>query len=190
MKYDTSIVERILELFGTGDHSIKDICKIVKISPMTFHRWREEKSDFSDRLKEVEEMRIESLKDLSRTGLVKLLNGYQYEEISREMASVPYKVRDEKTGKYEVQFDSAGKVITRQYPSKIKSVTKYIMPNPTAVLSTLKNLDPENFPDVSKLDHTTGGEKLNSVEQLLTLSPEELRKKKLEIQAKLNNNGK
>lgn len=143
MKYNNKIADKICELLATGRHRIEDICKMVGITKATFYHWKDSKLYFSDKLKEAEEKRLESFADMAKSGLAKLLDVHQFVETKTE---------------YETVKDKDGKD-TRRVKSKTKT-TKFIMPNPAAVIFTLTNRLPDDWKN--KHDHTTNGESLNS----------------------------
>lgn len=123
MKYSPEIVKQICELVATGDHIIKDICKQVGISEAIYYVWKEEKLEFLELLKKAEAERLQAFKNMARSGLAKLLDVYEFEEVTTEF------------------IDQKGK-------PKVKSrkvTKKVIMPNATAVIFALTNQDSENF---------------------------------------------
>lgn len=132
MKYTKDLVDRICELFATGEHSVADVCAQVGLAKSTFHKWKEEKSDFSDALKKAEALRLSAFKQMARSGLAKLLDVYEHDEMSRSFSV-------DKNGKRRIKFEK----VTR----------RKVMPNATAVIFALKNLDPENFQDKQEVEH-------------------------------------
>lgn len=77
---------------------------------------------------------------MALSGLAKLLNEHEYEEIHTDYV-------DGKDGKPKVKSQ--------------KRVKKKIMPNPTAVIFTLTNRDSIDWKHQSNIDHTTKGESMN-----------------------------
>jgi transposase-like protein len=126
MKYTKDLVERICELFATGEHSVASVCTQVGISEAVFYRWKNDKVEFVESLKKAEALRLSAFKQMARSGLAKLLDVYEYDEMSRS-----YSV--DKHGKRRVKFE--------------KATRRKVMPNATAVIFALKNLDAENFQD-------------------------------------------
>lgn len=126
MKYTQEIADKICEQFATGDYTIQDVCQQVDISRKTFYSWKTEHPEFATAIKEANTRRLEQTKHAARSGLLTLLQGKEYDEVTEEWA-----------GPEGSQVLKARKV-TR----------KLILPNPTAVIFTLKNLDSENFRDV------------------------------------------
>lgn len=132
MKYSTALAEKICAVLATGEHTIADVCKQVGITESTFYKWKLEKSEFSEALKKAEAQRLAAFKNMARSGLAKLLDVHEVEETTTEYV------------------DKAGKPII-----KSRKVTKRVfMPNATAVIFALKNLDPESFKDRQQVEHT------------------------------------
>ena len=123
MKYCQELVDRICDELATGKHTIADTCKKVGISESQYYTWKQEKSEFSEAIKRAERSRLTSLKEMAMSGLAKLLNTHEYEEVTTE---------------YENEGEKP-KIV------KQKRVKKIIMPNPTAVIFTLTNQESENW---------------------------------------------
>jgi transposase-like protein len=83
MKYTKDLVERICAEFATGEHSVADVCRKVGLTESTFYKWKAEKSEFSEALKKAEELRLSAFKQMARSGLAKMLDVYDYDEMSR-----------------------------------------------------------------------------------------------------------
>lgn len=140
MKYSKDLVQRICELFATGEHSVASVCEQVGLAESTFYKWKEEKSEFSESLKKADVLRLSAFKNMARSGLAKMLDVYEYDEMSRS-----YSV--DKNGKRRVKFE--------------KATRRKVMPNATAVIFTLKNLDPENFKEKQEIENHNKVEVLN-----------------------------
>lgn len=126
MKYTQEIADKICELFATGDYTIQEVCQQVDISRKTFYSWKSERPEFTTAIKEAGSRRLELTKQAARTGLLALLQGKEYDEVTEEWAG-----------------PEGNQVL------KSRKVTrKFIQPNPTAVIFALKNVDLENFRDV------------------------------------------
>lgn len=123
-KYSKRLVKRICDELATGNHTIADVCKKVGIDESTYYDWKNKKPEFSEALKEAEAKRLEAFADMARSGLAKLLDTHEYEEVTTE---------------YE-NDKSGNPVIKSQKRSR-----KKIMPNPTAVIFTLTNRDAANW---------------------------------------------
>lgn len=140
MKYSKDLVERICAEFASGEHSVADVCKKVGLAESTFYKWKEEKSEFSESLKKADALRLSSFKQMARSGLAKMLDVYEYDEMSRS-----YSV--DKHGKRRIKFE--------------KATRKKVMPNPTAVIFALKNLDAENFKEKQEIESHNKVELMN-----------------------------
>lgn len=136
MKYSKAIVKKICEELATGKNSVADTCKKVGISEAIFYRWKKDKIEFLEALKEVEQQRLEVFKDMAKSGLAKLLDMHTYEEVVTEYIS-------DKEGKPKIKNQ--------------KKTTKFIMPSATAVLFTLTNREPNDWKHKEHVDHTTAG---------------------------------
>lgn len=137
MKFTKKRAKKIIELYAYNEHSITEICKGVGIDRSTFYEWRKTQPEFQKMLDDVEETRLSSLKELARSGLYKLLQGHEYEEVQTEYTEgKPDK--DGNPGKPKVKGQ--------------KRVKKFIPPNATAVIFALKNTDPQTFADLVKTE--------------------------------------
>lgn len=137
MKYSKEIAKKFVELYATGNHSISQICAAVGIHVDTYYDWRQKKSEFSEALKSAEIRRLDAIKDLAKTGLALLLTGHEWEETKTEFVE-----SKDKTGKSVPKIKSQ---------TKIK---KFVMPNPTMVIFTLTNQDPDNWKQRQQIAHT------------------------------------
>lgn len=136
-KYSEKIKDKIVELFAAGDMYVDEICGTVGIGKNTFYRWKKEKEDFRDALREVEEDRLDAIGEKAIGGLKQLLGGYTYDEITSEL-------------------NEAGEMVEK------KIVTKRVMPNAAAVIFTLKNRKSADWRDKTETDITSAGEPLNN----------------------------
>lgn len=130
-KYSKKLVKLICDELATGNHTIADVCTKVGITETTFYDWKKKKAEFSQALKEVEAKRLEAFANMARSGLAKLLDVHEYEEVTTEYEN-----------------DKKGKPVVKGQ----KRVKKKIMPNPTAVIFTLTNRDPENWKNKQSID--------------------------------------
>lgn len=137
MKYSKSLVKQICDELATGHHTIADTCKKVGITESTFYHWKETKSEFLEAIKEAEAKRLESFKNMAISGLATLLTKHEVTEEKTEFE------KDENTG----------------LPTPVKTVKtrKTLLPNPTAVIFTLTNRDPDNWKHKQNVDHTSDG---------------------------------
>lgn len=134
MKYSKQLGRDISDAFATGEHKVADVCKQFSISESTFYKWKAENSEFSELLKKAEASRLASFATMARSGLAKLLDVHEVEETTTEYV--------DKEGQPKIK---SRKVTTRKF-----------MPNATAVIFALKNLDPENFKDKHEVEHSGG----------------------------------
>lgn len=162
MKYIPEVVDKICDLLSSGDYTIKDVCRQVGINEDTYHTWKKEKPDFSEAIKKAEIARLDSFAKMAKSGLAKLLDVYEYEEVTTEYV--------DSKGK-----DDNGNEVSKPKIKSRKVVKKFIMPNPTAVIFALKNRDPDNWADKQEVDVKTNGESLNKKADLSKLTDEELR---------------
>jgi len=139
MKYSKAICDKICELKATGNHTLEQICDKVKIATSTYHKWKKEQIEFSNALVVAEEMRLDSITQMARTGLAKLVAPEESEEIFEEW-----------------EFDEDGK--DRLVKKRI--VKKTANPNATAVIFTLTNGDSDNFKHTNHLDMTSKGKSI------------------------------
>lgn len=137
-KYNKKLVDELCELLSTGKHTIADSCKKVGLSESLFYKWKNDKLEFLEAVKKAEAKRLVSFKEMATSGLAKLLDMHEFEEVSTEY-------ENDKNG---------NPIIKRQ-----KRVKKKIMPNPTAVIFTLTNLDSDNWKNRQQTDLTNKGEK-------------------------------
>jgi len=140
-KYSKTMVDKIVELYSTGRHSIKQICEATKINLSTYHAWRNDpEKDFSNRLKKADADRLDNIKGMATKGLVTLLEGKEYDEV-------------------QTTEEHDGKVT-------LKVTNKVIMPNPTSVIFALSNADSGNFQQKQKHEH--GGIGDQAIEIIIT----------------------
>lgn len=125
-KYSKEIVDRICALVETDNYTIPEICKYVGIVPSTYHKWLNEKEDFSDAIKKAKDNFDEIMKCEAKRSLRKLIQGYEVDEVKTVYS-------ENKEGKPRI---------------KERTVTKkHYQPNTVAVIFALKNLDPDNWRD-------------------------------------------
>lgn len=139
-KYTKALVKEICDLLATGKHTIADTCTIVGISEAIFYRWKIDKVEFLEAVKKAEAGRLVAFKEMAVSGLATLLSVHEFEEVSTEYEN-----------------DKDGKPVIK----KQKRVKKKIMPNPTAVIFTLTNLDSENWKNRQQTDLTNKGDKFD-----------------------------
>ena len=130
-KYSKGLVKTICAELATGNLTIADVCKKVGISEATFYYWKTTKPEFLEAYKEAEQLRLESFKEMAKSGLAKLLDIHEYEEVTTEYEN-----------------DKKGKPIIKSQ----KRVKKKIMPSATAVMFALTNREPENWKNRQSID--------------------------------------
>lgn len=136
-KYSKSLAIKLTDALAKGQHPIAEICKLYNIAESTWHRWQAEKSEFSELIKKAQEKQRVAISSLAKRSLVKKLEGYDYEET----------VTEGKT-------DNDGKLKSKH----VKRVQRHVPPSDTCIIFALKNLDPDNFSDTHRVDHTTKGQ--------------------------------
>ncbi|MDO7846471.1 hypothetical protein Q5H92_08890 [Hymenobacter sp. M29] len=135
MKYSLKKARAIADAFATAEHKVADVCKQFEISESTFYAWKADNPEFSELLKKAEELRRQALGEMARSGLALLLGKQEVEETTIEF------IPDKK--------DKAKRTV------KLQKVTKrVVMPNATAVIFALKNLDADNFKDKHEVEHS------------------------------------
>lgn len=123
MKYSKEIADKFIELYATGEQSIKAICDEVKIDRTTFYVWKKNKA-FAKKLEDAHKKRMDAIGEMALSGMVLLLSKHEYEETTVEYT-------EGKDGKPKIK-------------SK-KVVKKFIMPNPSMVGLALVNRIAEDW---------------------------------------------
>lgn len=137
-KYSKSLVNKICKLIESDDYTVSELCLQTGISEAIYYRWRTEKVEFLEKLQAAEQKRLEFFRKEARSGLLTLLHGKEYEEVTTEFIE----------GKPDKDGNSKPKIKLQ------RKVKKFILPNPTSVIFALKNLDNENFADILKQELT------------------------------------
>ena len=158
MKYDKDIVNKICALIREDSYTIAEICQLVGITKETFYKWKETKPDFSDSIKKAQNDFSELLVAEAKKSLVKMIKGYTVQEKKTVTAD---------TGKR----DNDGKPIIKSKEHAV--VDKHYQPNPTLIIFTLTNRDPDNWKN--KQEQTLSGE-VGIKSTLESMSDEELQK--------------
>lgn len=129
-KYNKKIVERICELMSVDSYTVAEICEMVGISERAYYEWQSKYADFADAIKKAQDKFDELMISEAKKSLVKMVQGYAVDETRTVTAD---------TGKK----DDNGKPIVRV---KEHIVTKkHYQPNPTLIIFTLVNRDPDNW---------------------------------------------
>lgn len=119
-KYSKKIVKDICTLIEKDSYTIAEICKIIRISPDTYHRWIKDKPDFSDSIKKAKGEYNEMIAVEAKKSLVKKIKGYDVEETKTVYSNHNNKpVIKEKT-----------------------TIKKHINPDTAAIIFALTNRDP------------------------------------------------
>nr|WP_319268348.1 phBC6A51 family helix-turn-helix protein [uncultured Draconibacterium sp.] len=129
-KYSKKIVNDICTLIGSDSYTIAEICKQVGITKDTYHRWINEKTDFSDSVKKARGEFDVMIAEEAKKSLLKKVKGYSVEETRTSYV--------DKNGKPKIKE----KVTT----------TKYFQPDTASIIFTLTNKDPENWKNRQNID--------------------------------------
>jgi transcriptional regulator with XRE-family HTH domain len=129
--YDTKIKPRLFEIAGWArdGYTDKDMCAVLGVSVSTFSKYKAEKSELMEALKEAK-----AIADLTvENSLYQRANGFEYEETVQE-----------------IKTDSEGNVREKH----IKKTTKTVLPDTTAQIFWLKNRQPKKWRDKQQIEHT------------------------------------
>lgn len=131
-KYSAAMQEEMCALIRENDITLRDMLVKVGISFATYYDWRENRSGFAKDIDEAQAERLQKIKIIARNSLITLLTGRVYTETTKI-----YSIK----GK--------GKNVVKKLTGE-KHITKFVLPNVTAVLTTLRSLDPDNFMEIAK----------------------------------------
>lgn len=129
------ISKLICEMYATGKYTIASCVENQGINEKTFYNWRGEIPEIADLYKQAgvscsiaqrTELRLAALSSLK-----KLVDGQTVEEIHQEGIPV---------------YNKKGEQIAMKTKS-VKRITKHYQPNVTAVIFSLKAMDPATFKD-------------------------------------------
>lgn len=138
-KYSTELTEKICSLIRADSYTIAEICEIVGIAESTFYKWKDSVMEFSEAIKKAQEESKGFFATEAKKSLLKLVQGYTIEE------------------KRTVTVDSGKKSEDGKPIVKVKehtTVSKYVAPNPTAIIFTLTNCDPMNWKNRQSAEFT------------------------------------
>lgn len=155
-KYNKKVVDRICELMSVDSYTVAEICKMVKISERAYYEWQSTYADFADAIKKAQDKFDELLVVEAKKSLVKMIQGYTVDETRTVTAG---------TGK----FDENDKPIVKVKEHVVTK--KHYQPNPTLVIFTLVNRDPDNWKN--RQENKLSGE-VGIKSNLENLSDEEL----------------
>lgn len=143
-KYSAELIEKICSLIRADSYTIAEICKIVGIAESTFYEWKDSKADFPEAIKKAQEECRGFFATEAKKSLLKLVQGFTVEERRTVTADTGKKSED-------------GKPIVKV--KEHTTVTKYVAPNPTAIIFTLTNCDAENWKNRQSAELTGKGGK-------------------------------
>lgn len=131
-----AICARIFDLYRDGKFTIESCCKENGISPRTLKNWADADSEIADAYKKAKEQSgkegREWLREKALDSLQKLIAGFWIEEPETETETTEIK------GKH-------GNVVQTITRTKTRTKKRYVQPNPTAIIFTLKNMEPEHW---------------------------------------------
>lgn len=143
-KYSAELTERICSLIRADSYTIAEICKIAGIAESTFYEWKDSKAEFSEAIKKAQEECRYFFATEAKKSLLKLVQEFTVEEKRTVTADTGKKSED-------------GKPIVKV--KEHTTVTKYVAPNPTAIIFTLTNCDAENWKNRQSAELTGKGGK-------------------------------
>jgi len=133
------VCERVCEKYATALYTIASCVESEGISEKSFNLWASEIAEITDMYKAAKAKhnltQKGQLKTACLTSLMKLVSGYEYDEVHQEV---------------NPQYDKKGKQIGTRTKS-VKRIKKHYQPNVTAVIFTLKSLD-EQFKNNGHLE--------------------------------------
>lgn len=123
----------ICELIEKDSYTDKEICQNVGINQDTYITWKNEKPEFSERIKKAEQVFLKSIATAAKKSLLKKIEGYTVQEKRTVYNS-------------DVTLDKDGKVIGSKPKIKEQTITdKHYQPDTVAIIFALCNQDSENF---------------------------------------------
>jgi transposase-like protein len=131
-KYKKEIVDRIYELLSTDTYTIAEVCQIVGITEETFHKWKREKTEFSECIRRAEAARNDFFVSEAKKSLLKKIQGYTVTE-----KHVTYVNSREKS--------KTGEEKDKPKVKEQKVIEKFFQPDTSAIVFTLTNRDPDNW---------------------------------------------
>jgi len=123
-KYGKEITDKICRLFESDSYTVREICEIVNIAESTYYEWVSEHAEFSECIKRAKEVYTNTRLKECEKSLNKLVEGYEFEEVTTEFKIV---------GDSDIPVGSK------------KIVKKHVAPNLGAIIHYQTNKDPENW---------------------------------------------
>lgn len=123
-KYSPKRVAKIVEMIETDSYTIPEICSHVGISEATYHYWKDSKLEFLEAIKRAKQKFVDKTLLDCQKSLIKLVNGYEYEEKKTVMI-------DNGNGQPKIKEQTTTK--------------KHVSPNLGAIIHYQTNKDPENW---------------------------------------------
>jgi hypothetical protein len=136
-KYSKQTVNRIAALIRSNSYTTLEICSLSGISKQTYYRWFDENQDFRDIIIKAKAEYTEKLVCSAKRSLVKLLEGFYYEETRTVYANS--KINDNE-GAVEQRITE--KAIYR----------KYCKPSFAAISFVLCNADPDHWRNIFQVE--------------------------------------
>lgn len=155
-KYNKTIAAKIFDLFKQDSYTIAEVCKSVGIAESTYYEWVNKKPEFSENIKKAKDEFNGLMVIEAKRSLIKLVRGYFENE--ERIVTINGKKLDENGNPISVVKEHT-------------VTTKHFQPNPTAIIFTLVNRDPDNWKN--KMDSNVTGE-ITLKSELDKLSDEEL----------------
>ena len=117
-KYSKNLVSEIVSLIESDIYTVKELCRVARISRQTFYEWMDSKPEFKTAVDEAMRQRDEMLVSIARASLRKKLEGYTLteEKISYEPAK----------SNPDVQIEKSRVVKKKQYPPNLAAI-KYVL---------------------------------------------------------------
>lgn len=129
--YTKEKVNQICKMIAETDLPITAICKAVKMNPNTFYEWVNDLPEFKIRVNEAKQIRNDIYVSVAREGLLTLLKGKEWQETTDEYV---YTKPNKKNGNKQTEILKSRKI-----------VNKFLRPDVTSVIFTLKTLDRKTF---------------------------------------------
>lgn len=129
-KYNKKIVSRIVELVKADTYTIAEICRMVGITPKSYHEWMNEHEEFAQAIQDAKDERMQTMVLEAKKSLMKKIKGYEVTET--KVVTIPGKKKDA-NGNPQPE-------IKEQTTTK-----KHIQADTAAIIFTLTNGDPEHW---------------------------------------------